>query len=227
MTTVPPLSSDRSRRSPGKANAGNQRTGSARRMRPAPGRKAGPLAWRDDPLIRRRLEVVWRLMAAGHSLSSSLPIVAAWCAEMHVPSIGASQLKTDRKHIWELVDDEDKLARRDHIQTLQLIKREAFRAWGDRNESAVVRSRMLDTMLAVEDRLMRLTVATAPQPAADQISMFAWRVPDEVLASKEYRRAVSALLAVLPGSDGTGGDSRPGSITLSTLAMSTMRPGCR
>jgi hypothetical protein len=79
-----------------------------------------------------------------------------------------------------------------------LIKQEAWRAWEDRSESALVRSRVLETALAVEDRLMKLTGATEPAQAAQPLNVFMQHIPDEMLGSREYRDAVSGLLAVLP-----------------------------
>jgi hypothetical protein len=148
-------------------------------------------------------------MAQGLGIWASLEAVNSWCSANGLPTISEGQLKVDRAHVRELIQEDGEIARHDHIQSLQLLKQGAWWAWDDRSESAKGRSRMLGAVLDTEKELMRLSGVLDRSEVAAETDKFRQRdFPEEVLASPEYNDAVDTLLSLLPADPDGGASAR-------------------
>ncbi|MGH7641965.1 MAG: hypothetical protein ACRENX_02945 [Candidatus Dormibacteria bacterium] len=163
------------------------------------GRPEGRHAWRKDRWVMRRILMVGRMLAQGYTLEQMFDTVNAWCLENGQPGVTDRQLRTDRDHYYELSAPEVRITAREHVEALQLIKREAFQAWASKSEPAMVRAQMLRVALEAEDKLMKLSGVLVEKPEAVQNPLLTQTLSQERMGSYEYRLAVAQFFAAING----------------------------
>ena len=139
---------------PGKKNVGNRRTGAVRGTHS--GSRRGTLPAAKDPLIRERVDLVWTLWAQGYTCNQMLPLVNRLMVSRGAPEVEIHTVWEDRKRIMAMLAERDKDRMASHIESFQLVKREAWRAFHAASTSSLNRGSYLNTIAATEERLARL-----------------------------------------------------------------------
>lgn len=139
---------------PGKQNVGNRRTGAVKGTHS--GIRRGQLPAAKDPLIRERTDLVWTLWAQGYTCEQMLPTVNRLMVSRGAPEVEIHTVWRDRKRIMEMLAERDQDRMASHVESFQLVKREAWRAFHAASTASLNRGSYLNTIAATEERLARL-----------------------------------------------------------------------
>jgi hypothetical protein len=81
--------------------------------------RAQTVAWRDDIVIRERLDEVARLWASGKSVTASVPLLNAWLTSKGYPEITRTTLGEDRKRLTILAREAYPMAQEEHSEKMR------------------------------------------------------------------------------------------------------------
>jgi hypothetical protein len=147
-----------------KSNRGNRRTGPARGRSGRP----GSIPWRDDPVVRERVNLVRSLTAQGYTSNRMLPVITAWCRERGVLPVTLSTVFDDRVRARELLCEERlsaasterevQDAHLDELREVQVQSWSAFFAAGKGSN----RAGYLNAVRGAVEAMMRLDGSAAP-----------------------------------------------------------------
>src|ERR1039458_8975825 len=101
----------RSRRADSVKTDGRKRIMAANRAQTVP--------WRDDPIIRERLDVVARLWATGLSTTASVAPLNQWLRERGYPEVQRTTVTDDRKRLAVLARESHPMAQEEHSEKLR------------------------------------------------------------------------------------------------------------
>lgn len=134
----------------------NPRTGRVKGQRGRPGQ----LRWRADPLILERVNLVRTLRAQGYTASLMLGPVNELMRRRGVPEIGIDTIYSDFDRVRGLLKEEraeaaeaEEDARLQHVEALEEIKRQAWRAFHSARDTSLNRSAYLNTIRATEESI--------------------------------------------------------------------------
>ncbi len=189
---------------PGKKHYGNRRRGPSRGTHS--GLRRGTLAWRKDPLIRQRIDLVWRLWAQGYSTAQMMPTVDQFCDRMGVPQVTERTVELDKQHIRELIAETEAGLKEQQVESLKLVMREGWRTWHDRATPAIVRSKLLDTISLTTERLAKLTGTMAPDRGGGPMTtVVAQKVEVVFVGADEWHRRILGIPDGAAEADGSSG----------------------
>lgn len=151
------------------ANRGNRRTG-ATRGTPS-GIRRGTLPWRKDVVIVERVNLIRTLKAQGYaSAAMMLGPVNELMRRRGVPEIIVDTVYDDFARLKELQAEERAMAgkiegeaKQEHIDSLQEVKRQAWRAFHSASTSSLNRGSYLNTIASTEEKIAKLDGTLAPQ----------------------------------------------------------------
>lgn len=75
--------------------------------------------WRDDPIIRERLDIVARLWAEGKSITQSLPLINEWLTSKGYPNVKRDAIHDDRARLSALAREAHPHAQEEHSDKMR------------------------------------------------------------------------------------------------------------
>jgi hypothetical protein len=143
-------------------NKGNRRSGAVKGTHS--GLRRGQLPWRKDPVILERLNLIRTLRAQGYSSAGMmLGPVNELMRRRGVPEITVDAVYDDFPRLKELQREEQAQAakiegeaKQEHIDALQEVKRQAWRAFHSASTSSLNRGSYLNTIASTEEKIAKL-----------------------------------------------------------------------
>ena len=151
------------------ANRGNRRSGAVKGTHS--GIRRGQLPWRKDVVIVERVNLIRTLKAQGYaSAAMMLGPVNELMRRRGAPEIIVDTVYDDFARLKELQAEERAMAgkiegeaKQEHIDSLQEVKRQAWRAFHSASTSSLNRGSYLNTIASTEEKIAKLDGTLAPQ----------------------------------------------------------------
>src|ERR1035437_404408 len=111
------------------------------------------LAWRKDPLIRERMELVHKMWVEGASQDAMLTAVNKWASKAlpSHPMFTRSTIVTDKKNLLTLVDEDGGELRAEHLESLKHLKNRAYKELDTLGLDDMAKPGLLNVVCASEE----------------------------------------------------------------------------
>ena len=109
--------------------------------------------WREDVLIRERMELVHKMWVEGAQENEMLVAVNKWAA-VKIPShpmFGRSTIQTDKKNLLALIDEESAELRTEHLESLRHLKNRAYKTLDQPGLDDMAKPGLMNVIRAAEE----------------------------------------------------------------------------